>query len=79
MTIKPAIEMMKEDLVEKWEDRLEWTSINTKDDAQSRAKTLNVSVVPTFVVLRDGGEIGRYTGTQIGILLQIINKGFAPA
>jgi len=79
MAIKPAIEMMKEDLTEKWEGRLDWISINTKDDRQGRARALNISVVPTFVVFRGDTEVGRYTGTQVGILLQIISKAFAPA
>jgi len=79
MTIKPTIEMMKEDLAEKWGERLDWISVNTKEDPTGRARALNISMVPTFVVFRGDVEVGRYTGTQMGILLQIIGKAFAPA
>jgi hypothetical protein len=33
--------------------------------------------VPTFVVFKGDVESGRYSGTQIGILLAVINKAFA--
>jgi thiol-disulfide isomerase/thioredoxin len=77
MTIKPTIEMIKEDLAEKHGDQVDWISINTKDDPKGRAAKMNVSVVPTFIVFKGDVEVGRYSGTQIGILLAIINKGFA--
>ena len=76
MTIKPAIEMLKEDLVEKYGDQIDWISINTKEDPKGHARRLGVSVVPTFVVFKGDVESGRYTGTQIGILLAVINKAF---
>jgi len=77
MTIKPTIEMLKEDLTEKYGERVDWISINTKDDPKGRAARMNVSVVPTFVVFNGDVEVGRYSGTQIAILLAIINKAFA--
>jgi len=77
MTIKPTIEMLKEDLAEKYGDQADWISINTKDDPKGRARALDISVVPTFVVFKGDVEVGRYSGTQIGILLAIINKAFA--
>lgn len=77
MTIKPTIEMLKEDLAEKYGDQADWISINTKDDPKGRARALDISVVPSFVVFKGDVEVGRYSGTQIGILLAIINKAFA--
>jgi len=77
MTIKPTIEMIKEDLTEKHGDQVDWISINTKDDPKGRARSLNISVVPTFVVFKGDVEVGRYSGTQIAILLAIIGKAFS--
>jgi thiol-disulfide isomerase/thioredoxin len=77
MTIKPTIEMIKEDLTEKHGDQIDWISINTKDDPKGRARALDISIVPTFVVFKGDVESGRYSGTQIGILLAVINKAFA--
>jgi hypothetical protein len=77
MTIKPTIEMLKEDLTEKYGEKADWISINTKDDPKGHARRFEISIVPTFVVFRGDVEIGRYSGTQIGILLAIINKAFA--
>jgi hypothetical protein len=77
MTIKPTIEMLNEDLIEKHGERVDWISINTKDDPKGRAARMNISVVPTFVVFNGDVEVGRYSGTQIAILLAIINKAFA--
>lgn len=73
MTIKPSIE----DLKEEFEGRIEWISINTKDDPKAVARLLNVSVVPTIVVVRDGMEVGRHSGTQIGIYYTLIRKALA--
>ena len=73
MVIKPSIE----DLKEEFEGRIEWISINTKDDPKAVARLLNVSVVPTIVVVKDGMEVGRHSGTQIGIYYTLIRKGLA--
>jgi hypothetical protein len=32
-------------------------------------------VVPSFVVVKDGAEIGRYSGTQIALIYTLIRKG----
>jgi thiol-disulfide isomerase/thioredoxin len=77
MTIKPSIEMLKEDLAEKWGDQIDWISINTKDDPKGRAVSMGITVVPTFVVFKGDVEVGRYSGTQIAILIALINKAFA--
>ena len=39
--------------------------MNTHNDLQEISRQLKVSVVPTMVVLKDGVESGRYSGTDI--------------
>jgi thioredoxin 1 len=73
MVIKPALEDVKEE----FEGQIEWISINTKEDPKNVASVLNISVVPSFVVVKDGLEVGRYSGTQIGILYALIRKALA--
>jgi thioredoxin-like negative regulator of GroEL len=73
MVIKPALEMLKEE----FEGRIEWISINTKEDPKAVARVLNISIVPTIVVVRDGMEVGRHSGTQIGIFYTLIRKALA--
>lgn len=69
--IKPALEMLKEE----FEGQIEWISINTKEDPKAVARLMNISVVPTIVVVKDGMEVGRYSGTQIAIFYTLIRKG----
>lgn len=76
-TIKPGVETLKEDLEEKYGERISWVSVNTKDDRENYTQTYEISVVPSFVVLRNGTEVGRYSGTQLMILISIINKAFS--
>lgn len=71
--IKPALE----DIKEEFEGKLDWISINTKEDPKGYAPRLGVSVVPTIVVFKDDTEIGRYSGTQISIIYQLIRKALA--
>lgn len=73
MVIKPALE----DIKEEFEGQIEWISINTKEDPKAVAQLLNISVVPSFVIVKDGIEVGRYSGTQVGILYALIRKGLA--
>ena len=73
MTIKPSLEMMREE----FEDNLDWISVNTKDDPKGYAQKFGVSVVPTMIVFKGNTEIGRYSGTQIAILYQLIRKALA--
>lgn len=70
MTIKPSIEFMKEE----FEDKLDWISVNTKEDPKAYAPRLGISVVPSFVVFKGDTEIGRYSGTQLSIVYQLIRK-----
>jgi thioredoxin-like negative regulator of GroEL len=73
MVIKPALE----DIKEEFEGSIEWISINTKEDPKGVAPRLGISVVPSFVVVKDGLEIGRYSGTQVGIVYALIRKALA--
>lgn len=71
--IKPALD----DIKEEFEGKLEWFSINIKDDERNTARALQVSVVPTIVVFKGDTEVGRYSGTQITILYTLIRKALA--
>lgn len=73
MTIKPSLEMIKEE----FEGQVDWNSINTKQDPKGYAQRFQVSVVPTIIVFKGNTEIGRYSGTQIAIIYQLIRKGLA--
>lgn len=73
MTIKPSLEMIKEE----FEGKVDWNSINTKQDPKGYAQRFQVSVVPTIIVFKGNTEIGRYSGTQIAIIYQLIRKGLA--
>ena len=73
MVIKPSLEVLREE----FEDRIEWISINTKEDPKAIAPRLNISVVPTIVVLKDGVEVGRHAGTQVAIFYTLIRKALA--
>lgn len=70
--IKPAIEDLKEEF-----NTVEWVSINTHDDPKHVAQRLAVSVVPTIVVLKNNVEVGRHSGSSIGIYYTILRKGLS--
>lgn len=69
--IKPALE----DIKEEFEGKIQWLSVNTKQDIDGLTQTYNVLVVPTIIVFKGNLEIARYSGTQISIIYQIIRKG----
>jgi putative thioredoxin len=71
--IKPTLEMIKEE----FEGKLDWNSVNTKEDPKGYAARFNVSVVPTIIVFKGNTEVGRYSGTQIAIIYALIRKGLA--
>jgi thioredoxin-like negative regulator of GroEL len=71
--IKPALEDMKQEFA----DRIQWVSINIREDVKGVAAQFNVAVVPTIVVLKNNQEIGRHSGTNIGIYYAIIRKALA--
>ena len=72
--IKPALEDIKEEFTGQIQ---EWVSINTKDDPKGIAYKFGVTVVPTIVVLKNNVEVGRHSGTQIGIYYTLIRKALA--
>jgi thioredoxin-like negative regulator of GroEL len=71
--IKPALE----DIKEEFEGKIDWISINTKEDPKGYSQRFQVSVVPTIIVFKGNMEIGRYAGTQIAIIYQLIRKGLS--
>jgi thioredoxin-like negative regulator of GroEL len=70
MTIKPALE----DIKEEFEGKIDWISVNTKEDPKRLSIQFQVSVVPTFIAFKGNTEVGRYSGTQIGVIYQLIRK-----
>ena len=70
--IKPAVEDLKEEF-----SQMTWVSVNTHADSQGYAQKYNVSVVPTMVVLKNGTEVGRHSGSSIGIYYTILRKALA--
>jgi thioredoxin-like negative regulator of GroEL len=70
MTIKPALEDVKEE----FEGKIDWISVNTKEDRKGLSTRFQVSVVPTFIAFKGDTEVGRYSGTQIGVIYQLIRK-----
>lgn len=70
--IKPAIDDMKEEF-----DRAQWVSINTHDDTNGYAAKYNVNVVPTMVILKNGQEVGRHSGTSMGIYYSLIRRALS--
>lgn len=67
--IKPAIEDLKEEF-----PQVTWVSVNTHDDPKNYAGTLKVAVVPTIVILKDNVEVGRHSGTSMGIYYSLLRK-----
>jgi thioredoxin 1 len=69
--IKPALEDMKEEFADKIQ---EWVSINTKEDPKGIARKFGVAVVPTLIFLKNNVEVGRHSGSQIGIYYTLLRK-----
>lgn len=67
--IKPAVEDLKEEF-----DTVQWVSVNTHNDTQGYAARFKVTVVPTIVVLKNDVEIGRHSGSSMGIYYAIVRK-----
>ncbi len=70
--IKPAVEDLKEEF-----SQAKWISVNTHADTEGLAAQYKVAVVPTMVVLRNGEEVGRHSGSTIGIYYSLIRKAFS--
>jgi len=67
--IKPAIEDLKEEF-----DDVKWTSVNTHIDPYGLGKKFGVQVVPTIVVLKNGAEVGRHSGTNKSVSYSLLKK-----
>jgi thiol-disulfide isomerase/thioredoxin len=67
--IKPAIEDLKEEF-----DDVKWTSVNTHIDPHGLGKKFGVQVVPTIVVLKNGAEVGRHSGTNMIVYDSLLKK-----
>ena len=69
--IKPALEEMNEEFADRIQ---EWVSINTKEDPKGIARKFGIAVVPTLVFLKNNVEVGRHSGSQIGIYYTLLRK-----
>ena len=70
--IKPAIEDLKEEF-----SQANWVSVNTHQDTQGYSARFKVAVVPTIIVLKNDIEVGRHSGSTIGIYYSILRKALA--
>ena len=72
--IKPAIEDLKEEF-----PQVSWISVNTHDDEMDLASRLEVTVVPTIVVMAKKGDTIVYTekhsGTTMASYYRILRSG----
>lgn len=71
-TIKPAVEDLKEEFSD-----VQWVSINTHQDPDGVAQRLGVVVVPTIVIVKNGVEVGRHSGTTMSIYYSLLRKARA--
>ena len=71
-TIKPAIA----DLIEEFQ-QVYFIGVNTHADPQELSAKFGVHVVPTIVVVKNGVEVGRYSGTQVIMYYTLIKKALA--
>jgi len=76
--IKPAIEDLKEEF-----PQVSWVTVNTHDDELNLAKRLDVSVVPTIVVVAEkNGEIvykEKHSGTAMASYYRILRNAVRQA
>jgi thioredoxin 1 len=70
--IKPAIA----DLIDEFPG-IYFVAVNTHDDSQGIAAKFGISVVPTMVFLKNGVEVGRYSGTSIIMFYTLARKALA--
>jgi thioredoxin-like negative regulator of GroEL len=53
---------------------IKWISVNTHVDPAGDAKRMNVQVVPTIVIVKNGVEVGRHQGTNIIVYYTLLRK-----
>lgn len=68
-TIKPAVEDLREEF-----SQYQWISVNTHADQAGHARKFGVTVVPTMVVVKNGIEIGRHSGSSMNVYYSIMRK-----
>jgi hypothetical protein len=71
--IKPSIETLKEE----FEDAIppqNWVAVNTHADTNGYVAKYEVAVVPTLVVVKNGVEVGRHSGSTISLYYTLIRK-----
>ena len=57
--IEPTVSILKEEFVS-----VKWVSVNTHHDKEGLTQTLKVIAVPTIVILKNGYEVGRHSGSR---------------
>ena len=67
--IKPVIEQLKEDF-----DDVKWTSVNTHIDPHGLGRKMGIQSVPTIVVVKNGVEVGRHSGTEQYVYFSLLRK-----
>jgi thiol-disulfide isomerase/thioredoxin len=72
--IKPALEDLKEEFL-----TVDWTTVNTHDDAENLARLYGVKVVPTIVVIArdENGQVlltEKQSGTNISAYYRILRN-----
>jgi len=67
--IKPAIEDLKEEFPD-----IKWTSVNSHNDTHNFSTKYAVNVVPTIVFVKNGAEVGRHSGTNMGIYYTLARR-----
>jgi thioredoxin-like negative regulator of GroEL len=67
--IKPAIEDLKEEFAD-----VKWTSVNTHIDPHSLGRKMGIQVVPTIVIVKNGVEVGRHSGTNMIVYYTLLRK-----
>jgi thioredoxin 1 len=68
-TMKPVFEDLKEDFAGYY-----WHSVDITQNPDLVQK-LNVTKIPTMVVLKDGHEVGRHSGTEAAFYFRILRAG----
>lgn len=67
--IKPALEELKEDY-----PQYTWTEVDIHEDTQGLTRRWGVMVVPTVLIVKDGKEVGRHMGTDLGGYFRLMKK-----
>jgi thiol-disulfide isomerase/thioredoxin len=67
--IKPALDDLKEEFPD-----VKWTSVNTHVDLLGLGKKMDIRIVPTIVVFKNGAEVGRHSGANMIFYYTLIRK-----